>query len=228
LLYYLLICIYTSTYIYTTLVILTIFYVQWFYFCGGELILSQPLGDGVNSDFPVEIGDCSNNNQKPATSVQYKNYIGQNDMKPLGKIGLSYKGCSRFRPVKSSPLSNPPITPDNVNEMKPSREIIFRNKGCSSLRPVNFNRPATYEKPSAFQESNKYITWCKTEFKEFYTTYRESIKLSNYKLESLSIKMAIEENKGRDSWEMLPEDIKLLYREFLRKKIQQMNTKNLK
>src|SRR6266576_200877 len=81
-----------------------------------------------------------------------------NEMKPYGKIGLSDKGSYRFRPVKSSPLSNPPITPDNVNEMKPSREIRFRNKGSSSLRPVNFNRPATSEKPSAFQESNKYIT----------------------------------------------------------------------
>jgi len=88
LVYYLFLCIYTCTYIYTTLIILTVFGVQWFYFCGGELILSQPLGDGVNSDFPVEIGESSNNNQNPATSAQSENSIGEN-----------YNFCKKYKNI---------------------------------------------------------------------------------------------------------------------------------
>jgi len=126
-----------------------------------------------------------------------------NEIKPYGKTGVGYKGSFSHPPVKSSPLSNSPITPTNINEMKPTREIKFREKASSSLRPINFNRPATSQKPSAkdlaFQERNKNIIKYKDEFKEFYTTYRESIKLSDSELESLSIRMAIEEEKGRDN-----------------------------
>jgi hypothetical protein len=123
-----------------------------------------------------------------------------NEMKPYGEIGLSHKGSYSTRPVKSSPLSNPPITPANINEMKPTREIKFRNKSSNSLIPVNFspNRSTTFQRASPFQVKDKYITKLKGEFKEFYTSYRESIKLSNYELESLSIKMAIEIAKGKD------------------------------
>jgi hypothetical protein len=131
------------------------------------------------------------------------NVGAQQEMKPYGKRGLSDKGSYRFRPVKSSPLSNTPITPTNINEMKPIREIIFNGKTNTSLRPVNFNHSATSHKASAkylaFQERNKNILKYKDEFKDFYTTYRESIKLSDYELESLNIKMAIGEEKGYDT-----------------------------
>jgi len=144
-----------------------------------------------------------------------------NEIKPYGKTGLGDKSSSSHRPMKSSPLSNTPITPTNINEMKPTREIRYSGKTNSSLRPVNFNHLATSQEASAqdlaFQERNKKILRYKDEFKEFYTTYRESIKLSDYELESLSIKMAIENEKGNSGWQILPEDIQPLYKKYLRK-----------
>jgi len=143
-----------------------------------------------------------------------------NGIKPYGKTELYIKDNSSYRPVKSSPLSNTPITPDNINEMKPTREIKFSCKTNSSLRPVNFNDPTTSQKVSTrdltFQERNNDIIKFKDKFKVFYTTYRKSIKLSDYELECLSIKMAVEEEKGYDSSDLLPEDIKPLYKKHLR------------
>src|SRR5271156_1615880 len=131
-----------------------------------------------------------------------------NEVKPSGEIGISDKGGYSPRPVKPSPLSNPPVTPSNLDEMKPTREINFHDKKKSSLRPVNSspnhpmnsssNHPTRSQKTSAFQERDRDITKFKEEFKKFYTVYKEFIKLSNYELESLSIKMAIEDEKGGD------------------------------
>ena len=148
-----------------------------------------------------------------------------NEIKPSGKIILGEKAYSRYRPVKSSPLSNtPPITPTNINEINPVRETKFGGKTNSSLPSVNFNHSATFQKVSssvnlAFQERNNDIIMYKDEFKEFYTTYRESIKYSDYELESLSIKIAIENDQGRVGLDVLPEDLKPLYRKYLRKSL---------
>jgi hypothetical protein len=148
-----------------------------------------------------------------------------NEIKPYGKTILDYKGNSSYRPVKSSPLSNPPITPANISEIKPTREIKFSSKTNYNNRPVNFNDWVTSQKTSAkylaFQERNNNIIRYKDEFKEFYTAYRESIKLSNYELESLSIQVAIENEKGNAGIYVLPEDLKPLYRKHLRKCLMQ-------
>jgi hypothetical protein len=144
-----------------------------------------------------------------------------NEIKLSGKTILGEKAYSRYRPVKSSPLSNSPVTPTNINEMNPIRETIISGKTNFSLPSVSFNHSATSQIVSAgdlaFQERNNDILKYKEEFKEFYTTYRESIKLSDYELESLSIKIAIENDQGRVGLDVLPEDIKPLYRKFLRK-----------
>lgn len=44
-----------------------------------------------------------------------------NEIKPYGKTIFGYKGNSSYRPVKSSPLSNTPITPANISEIKPTQ-----------------------------------------------------------------------------------------------------------
>ncbi len=148
-----------------------------------------------------------------------------NEIKPYGKTILGYKGNSSYRPVKSSPLSNTPITPANISEIKPTQEIKFSSKTNSSLRLVNFNDSVTSQKASAkdlaFQERDSNIIRYKNEFKEFYTAYRESIKLSDYQLESLSIQVAIENEKGNAGLYVLPENIKPLYRQYLRKILMQ-------
>ena len=170
--------------------------------------------------------------------------------KHYAEIGSSAKARYGHRPIKSSPLSKPPITPDNIDEMKPSLIIGFNNKSNTSIRPVNINHTATSDNasPSDFKnkalrlKNNEYITKYKGEFKEFYTTYREFIKLSDYQLESLSIKIAEAYHKGKNIYHLLPdEDHKYLYDKFVDKKeetiemnerkkyeIQQTNSNNLK
>ena len=147
--------------------------------------------------------------------------LSGNEIKLSGKTILGEKAYYRYRPVKSSPLSNSPITPTNINEINPIRETIFSGKTNLSLPSVSFNHLATSQIVSAgdlaFQEINNDIIRYKDEFKVFYTTYRESIKLSDYELESLSLKIAIENDQGRVGLDVLPEDIKPLYRKYLRK-----------
>ena len=169
-----------------------------------------------------------------------------NEIKSLGKI--FGQTSSRFRPLKPSSLSNPPITHTNINEMKLSREVCFKDKPSSSLRPISFNH--AFNSPSALDlkdealklKNDEDITKYKEEFKEFYTTYKESIKLSDYQLESLSIKIAEAYHKGKYISNLFPnEDHTYLYDKFLSEKeeiiemnlrkkyeIQQMNSNNLK
>jgi hypothetical protein len=74
----------------------------------------------------------------------------------------------------------------------------------------------------ALQEKEKTINKYKKEFKEFYTTNRESIKLTTNDLEKLTIKVA---NKYYSTgsvsavMEILPADIKPLYNKFMRKQL---------
>lgn len=90
---------------------------------------------------------------------------------------------------------------------------------------MNFNDSVTSKKASAkdlaFQERNNNIIRYKDEFKVFYTAYRESIKLSDYQLENLSIQVAIENEKGNAGIYVLPDDLKPLYRKHLRKCLMQ-------
>jgi len=74
----------------------------------------------------------------------------------------------------------------------------------------------------ALQEKEKTINKYKKEFKEFYTTNRESIKLTTNDLEKLTIKVAnIYYSTGSVSavMEILPADIKPLYNKFMRKQL---------
>jgi len=125
----------------------------------------------------------------------------------------------------------------NINKTEPYRELGLSNKSSSKNSPINSyilptNRRITelkaeakaesssQETPLPLTEKDKLFTKYKDEFKEFYTTCRESIKLSNYELEKLNLKVAIAYTNG--AWplqvmEMLPEDIKPIYKEFLRK-----------
>jgi hypothetical protein len=180
--------------------------------------------------FSIRLGDIklssiikgASNRTLNSKSIKIYSVLDRNnEIKLSGKTILGEKACSRYRPVKSSPLSNFPITPANINEMNPIRETIFSGKTNSSLPSVSFNHSATPQIVStvdvAFQERNNDIIRYKDEFKVFYTTYRESIKLSDYELESLSIKIAIENDQGRVGLDVLPEDIKPLYRKYLRK-----------
>jgi hypothetical protein len=188
--------------------------------------------------FSIRLGDIklssmikgANNNTIDSTSIKIFSVSDRNN-ELSGKTILGEKACSRYRPVRSSPLSNDPITPTNINEMKPIRETLFSGKTNSSLCPMKVNHSATSQEVSgvdlAFQERNNNILRYKNEFKKFYTTYRESIKLSDYELESLSIKIALENDIGRVGLDVLPEDIKPLYRKYLRQiliqKIKPMN-----
>ena len=72
---------------------------------------------------------------------------------------------------------------------------------------------------SNFIDKDNYITKCKEEFKEFYTINRKSIKLSNWELEKLNIQIAKEFSNGRidEGFDMLPDDIRRLYKQFLLK-----------
>lgn len=170
---------------------------------------------------------------KEAIKVLYYNCLNNklfmnynvNEIKPYGKTIFGYKGNSSYRPVKSSPLSNPPITPTNINDIKLTREIKFNSKTNSSLRPVNFNNLDRSQEVSAkdltFQERNSNIIRYKDEFKKFYTVYKESIKLSDYQLESLSIQVALENEKGSAGIYVLPDNIKPLYKNYLRKCLMQ-------
>jgi hypothetical protein len=143
------------------------------------------------------------------------------------KISPVIKGVKpSYRPVNSSPLSNPPVTPTNVDEIKLTQRAKFSNKPNSSLRPKNFflDDPTTSKKTktSAFLERGKYITKCKEEFKEFYTLYRKSINLSDYELEKLSIKVVatyVNDGSIDDAMDILPNNIRLLYKEFLIKQL---------
>jgi hypothetical protein len=183
-------------------------------------IFSVRLGDIKLSSI---IKDASNRTINSKSINIYPVLDRNNEIKLSDKTILGEKTCSRYRPVKASPLSNPPITPTNINEMNPTRETIFSGKTNSSLPSVSFNHSATSQRVSAgdlaFQERNNNIIRYKNEFKGFYTTYRESIKLSDYELESLSIKIAIENDQGRVGFDVLPKDILSLYRKYLRKSL---------
>jgi hypothetical protein len=74
----------------------------------------------------------------------------------------------------------------------------------------------------ALQEKEKAINKYKEEFKEFYTTNRDSIKHTNEHLEKLTIKIANKYyNTGSVSavMEILPIDLQPLYKKFLRKQL---------
>ena len=138
-----------------------------------------------------------------------------NEIKPYREIGLSYKGNSDYRPVKSSPLSNPPITPDNCPSTFTNPSNTQTNR---STIPINHQ-----SKASDLVLQDKWVTKCKDQFKEFYTTYRDSIKLSDYELEKLSLKIAKESKKEsidvEKAMDILPNDIKPLFRKFIIRKI---------
>jgi hypothetical protein len=160
-----------------------------------------------------------------STSIKIYSVLERNnEIKSYGKTRFGYKGSSRYRPAISSPLSNPPITPSNVNEIKSTQGIRFTDKAKSSLSPTNIYHTATSDKTSALDLKNKAlnlkndecITKLKNEFKEFYTTYKESIKLSDYQLESISIKIAEAYHKGKYVSQLLPnEDHMYLYDKFV-------------
>jgi hypothetical protein len=184
--------------------------------------------------FSIRLGDIklssiikgANNRTIDSKSIKIFSVLDRNDeIKPYGKTRFGNKGS--YRPVISSPLSNPPITPANINEIKPTRENIFSGKTNSSLRPENINHRAGSGNASALDLINKalklkndeYITKYKDEFKEFYTTYRKSIKLSDYQLESLSIKIAEAYHKGKYISNLFPDrDHTYLYDKFLSEK----------
>ena len=125
----------------------------------------------------------------------------------------------------------------NINIMEPYREIEFNDKSSSRNSPVNSSTlpptntrirdlkteakaESSQEAPLDYQEKDKIITKYKDEFKEFYTTYRKFIKLSNYELEKYSIKVAIAYYNGAfplEVMEILPENIRPIYKEFIRK-----------
>lgn len=110
------------------------------------------------------------------------------------------------------------------------------NEEGSSANLNNFERPKlnrilelrSSEKefdPSqdlAFQEKVKNFENFKKEFKEFYTTKRESIKLTTDELEKLAIKVAKKYSMSgsiSDVIKILPADIQPLYNKFLRKQL---------
>jgi hypothetical protein len=181
--------------------------------------------------FSIRLGDIklsiikgASNRTLNSKSIKIYSVLDRNnEIKFYGKTILGEKACSRYRPVISSPLSNSPITPTNIGvqlEMNPIREIKFSGKTNSSLPSASFNHSATSQKVSAgdlaYQEKNNNIIRYKEEFKVFYTTYRESIKLSDYELESLSIKIAEAYHKGEDIYHLLPnEDHIYLYDKFV-------------
>lgn len=111
------------------------------------------------------------------------------------------------------------IIASNINEMKPYREIGLSNKS-------SYSHPSTRSLEAlSFQEKDKFITKCKKEFKEFYTTYRESIKLSDWELEKLNIKIAIiyykDEGDTIDkAMEILPNHVQPFYKDFIRKQFE--------
>lgn len=98
----------------------------------------------------------------------------------------------------------------NINKTEPYRELSLSEKPSSKNSPINSsilptNRRITelkaeaessQETPLYLKEKDILFTKYKDEFKEFYTTCRESIKLSNYELEKLNVKVAIAYTNG--------------------------------
>jgi len=101
----------------------------------------------------------------------------------------------------------------NINKMEPYREIGSSNKPSFSSSPINSSSlpptniritclkaeakaESSEETSLTYQEKDRLITKYKDEFKEFYTTRREFIKLSNYELEKLNIKVALAYSNG--------------------------------
>jgi len=78
---------------------------------------------------------------------------------------------------------------DNLNYHKPTNHRIVQLKAEAKAE-------SSHEVPLTVQEKDKLITKHKEEFKEFYTTCKDSIKLSNYEFEKLSIKVAIAYSNG--------------------------------
>lgn len=104
------------------------------------------------------------------------------------------------------------------------------NDSANSNRPVhNRIRDLRYSEkkydPSQdhiYLEKEKIINKYKEEFKEFYSTNKESIKLTTDDLEKLTIKVANKlYNTGSVSavMDILPADIQSLYKKFLRKQL---------
>ena len=134
-------------------------------------------------------------------------------------------------------IDNKMLMISNINIMEPYRETEFNDKPSSGNSPANSSTlpptntrirdlkteakaKSSQEAPLDYQEKDKLITKYKDEFKEFYTTYRKSIKLSNYELEKYSIKVAIAYSNGAfplEVMEILPENIRPIYKEFIRK-----------
>jgi hypothetical protein len=153
-------------------------------------------------------------------------------MKPYKEIEANGKANSNYRP---SSLSNPPVTPNNCPATftnpsitpinRPTIPINYQTK--SQIAEASAIQEETKARDLAFQEKNRCINKCKEEFKEFYTTYRDSIKLSDYELEKLSIKIAKASNREcidvEKAMNILPKDIQPIFRRFILRKLNLFN-----
>lgn len=107
---------------------------------------------------------------------------------------------------------------NSSHDYNPTSNYYFApNRIITSLK-----RPTISKARLAYLKKDCYITKYKKFFKEFTITYRKSIKLSNYELEKLNIKVAKAFNYDKydisKAHNALPDDIKPLFKEFLRKK----------
>lgn len=143
------------------------------------------------------------------------------DVDNFSKSSLKYK-ISNFYTMNS--LGEGPSS-DNKGEgyMDSANSDDFERPMHNRIRELRYSEKE-YD-PSqdlAFQEKEKTINKYKKEFKEFYITNRESIKLTTDDLEKLTIKVANQYyNTGSVSAviEILPADIQPLYNKFMRKQL---------
>ena len=134
------------------------------------------------------------------SSFKYKNY----KFYTMNSVGES-----------SSSNTNEEGSSANSNNFKRPMHKRIREIKCSE-------KEYDFSQDLALQEKEKIIEKYKKEFKEFYTTNRESIKLTTDDLDKLTIKVANKYfNTGSvsDVLDILPADIKPLYHEFIRKQL---------
>lgn len=114
-------------------------------------------------------------------------------------------------------------TCETSNNKNSSHDNISTLNSFAPNRIITSLKCPTISKASlAYIKKDRYITKYKLFFKEFTTSYRKDIKLSNWELKKLNIKVAKAFNYDKYDYKKakraLPKDLRPLFKEFFEKK----------
>jgi hypothetical protein len=126
--------------------------------------------------------------------------------------------------INSSSNTIPKLKSCTIFNMEPLG--VIKPSNISNSNNPNLNNSIDSSGDSFFKK--EFLFKCRVEFKEFCKEYKGSIKLSANKMENLNNELANAYYRGAsfdEAINMLPSDIKPLYREFLQKQYEDKTIK---